>query len=302
MLNVLKKGLEKTRNFLASNLNKFFGKKISTQLLEDLEAMLLQADFGVATTEYVIEQLKHKSISTSDPNNNNPEIYKNLHAILLDILQPIEIPLRLSEQVKPNMILFLGVNGTGKTTTIAKLANFYRNSGKKVVLACGDTFRAAAIEQLDAWGTRMQIPVFKKSIGSDPAAVIFDAYKFAVENNQDILIADTAGRLHNKKNLMDELKKINKVVKKIDASAPHETMLVLDASIGQNNLTQVKAFNDAVGISGITITKLDGTAKAGIVFAIAKTLNIPIRYIGFGEKITDLKVFNANEFVEALFT
>lgn len=298
MLNTLKKGLQKTRNYLLGGLNNLFKKNISANLLEDLETLLLQADLGIATCDKIISEITKKlnRQQLTDPDC----VYKTLFTVLLEILKPCEKPIIIPNNTKPFVILFIGVNGAGKTTTIGKLANFYKNNNKKVVLACGDTFRAAAIEQLSEWGAKIDVPVIKQAIGSDSASVIFDAYTFAVNNNYDILIADTAGRLHTKKNLMDELKKVNNVLKKLDPKAPHEVMLVLDASIGQNSLNQAKNFHEAMNITGITITKLDGTAKAGVIFSIANIMHIPIRYIGVGEQVSDLKSFNAEQFISAL--
>lgn len=298
MLTILKKSLQKTRNFFANSLEKLFQKQLDSNILEDLEILLLQADLGSETSNQVIKKI------TSQLNrqqlNDQTFIYETLHNILVDILKPCEQPLIINAAHKPFIILLVGVNGAGKTTSIAKLANLYKNLGKKVILAAGDTFRAAAIEQLTSWGEKLDIPVIKEKIGADSASVIFDAYNFAIQNKYDVLIVDTSGRLHNKKNLMEEIKKINKVLNRIDPAAPHETMLVLDASIGQNSLNQVKSFNEAIGISGITITKLDGTAKAGVIFAIANHFNIPIRYLGIGEKLHDLKIFEATQFVDAI--
>lgn len=298
MFTVLKTNLQRTRNFLVNSLGKLFQRQLDNDLLEDLETLLLQADLGNETCNQVIkkisQQLSHSQLKDS------AYVYEALRNNLIDILKPCEQPLIINSLHKPFVILLAGINGAGKTTSIAKLANIYKNSDKKVLLAAGDTFRAAAIEQLTSWAETISIPVIKKDIGADSASVIFDAYKFAVQNDYDVLIADTSGRLHNKKNLMDEIKKIHKVCKKIDLSAPHETMLVIDASVGQNSLNQVKTFNDTIGISGITITKLDGTAKAGVIFAIANTFKIPIRYLGVGEKISDLKTFDATEFVNAI--
>lgn len=298
MLTIFKKSLQKTRSFFANSLEKLFQKQLDSNILEDLEVLLLQADLGSETSNQVIKKI------TSQLNrqqlNDQTFIYESLRNILIDILKPCEQPLIINTSHKPFIILLVGVNGAGKTTSIAKLANIYKNLGKKVILAAGDTFRAAAIEQLTSWGDKLDIPVIKEKIGADSASVIFDAYNFAIQNKYDVLIVDTSGRLHNKKNLMEEIKKINKVLKRIDPAAPHETMLVLDASIGQNSLNQVKSFNEAIGISGITITKLDGTAKAGVIFAIANHFNIPIRYLGIGEKLNDLKIFEATQFVDAI--
>ncbi len=300
MFNSLKHGLQKTRNFLIGGLNSLFKKNISDNLLEDLETLLLQADLGILTSNKVITAITQRL--SRDQLTNADCVYKTLFDVLLEILQPCQQPIITPSHIKPFVILLVGVNGAGKTTTIGKLANFYKNSNKKVVLACGDTFRAAAIEQLSAWGEKINVPVIKQAIGADSASVIFDAYNFAINNQYDILIADTAGRLHTKKNLMDELKKIKKVLHKLNPSAPHEVMLVLDASIGQNSLNQFNVFNEAMGITGITITKLDGSAKAGVIFSIAQITKTPIRYIGVGEKINDLKDFNAEQFISALST
>ncbi len=300
MLTTLKVSLQKTRNYLSEGLkNLLLGKKsISPNLLQDLEAILLQADLGTLTCDKIILEITKKL--TREQLTDPKLIYKTLFSCLLDILQPCEVPLIIPENNKPFVILLIGVNGAGKTTTIGKLANIYKNLGKKVVLACGDTFRAAAIEQLVSWGNKIDIPVIKQEIGSDSASVIFDGFNFAINKGYDILIADTAGRLHNKQNLMDELKKIIKVLKKLDPTAPHEVMLVIDASIGQNSLNQAKSFNEIIKISGLTITKLDGTAKGGVVFSIANIMQIPIRYIGVGEKMNDLKDFNARQFITAI--
>ncbi len=300
MLTTLKTKLHKTRSFLSEGLkNLLLGKKtISPNLLKDLEAILLQADLGTKTCDKIIleitKQLSRQQLT--DPSI----IYQTVSALLLEILQPCEAPLIIPENIKPFVILLIGVNGAGKTTTIGKLANLYKNLGKKVVLACGDTFRAAAIEQLTSWGDKIDIPVIKQAIGSDSASVIFDSFNFAVNKGFDILIADTAGRLHTKQNLTEELKKIIKVLKKLDPNAPHEIMLVMDASIGQNSLNQVKSFNEHVKVTGITITKLDGTAKGGVIFSIADSIKIPIRYVGVGEQIDDLKKFNAKQFISAI--
>ncbi|MGD0465401.1 MAG: signal recognition particle-docking protein FtsY [Gammaproteobacteria bacterium] len=300
MLTTLKNKLHKTRNFLSEGLkNLLLGKKtLSPNLLQDLEAILLQADLGTKTCDKIILEITQK---LNRQQLTEPAlIYQTLFTSLLEILQPCEVPLVIPENTKPFVILLVGVNGAGKTTTIGKLANLYKGSGKKVVLACGDTFRAAAIEQLAAWGDKIDIPVIKQSIGSDSASVIFDSFNFAVNKGFDILIADTAGRLHTKQNLTEELKKIIKVLKKLDPNAPHEIMLVMDASIGQNSLNQAKSFHEHIKITGLTITKLDGTAKGGVIFSIADSIKIPIRYVGVGEQITDLKIFNAKQFISAI--
>lgn len=297
----LKTGLTRTREALSTGLSTIFlGKKIIDQaLLEELESVLISADIGFDTTQVIIQQLsqKVKRQELADVT----ALTLALKDILNHLVEPYQIPLDPCDATKPFVILVIGVNGSGKTTTIAKLASQYLVQGKKVMLAAGDTFRAAAIEQLKVWGERHNIPVIAQKSGSDCASVIFDAFQAAKARNIDILIADTAGRLHTQNNLMEELKKVARVLKKLDASAPHEVMLVLDAGIGQNALAQAKAFHAALGITGVTLTKLDGTAKGGIIFNIAQSLKLPIRFIGFGEGAEDLKTFNATEFVEALF-
>jgi fused signal recognition particle receptor len=229
-------------------------------------------------------------------------LIQSLKTELIKILEPCQKPLNINETEHPFVILMVGVNGSGKTTTIGKLASYLQQQKKKVLLSAGDTYRAAAIEQLQAWGERNEIPVIAQHAGADSASVTYDAMQAAQARNVNIVIADTAGRLHTQKNLMEELKKIKRVISKIDPHAPHEVMLVLDAGIGQNTLRQAKEFHEAVGVTGITLTKLDGTAKGGIIFALAKTMQLPIRFIGVGEDIDDLKPFDAKEFVEALFS
>ncbi len=298
----LKAGLTRTREALSTSLaTVFLGKKIIDQaLLEKLEKVLLSADLGFDTTQLVIQQLTQKLSRAELQDVESLQIA--LKDILASLVHPYQIPLAPSDTLKPFVILMIGVNGAGKTTTIAKLTHYFQSQGKKVMLAAGDTFRAAAIEQLKAWGEQHDVPVIAQKSGSDSASVVFDAFQAAKARHIDILIADTAGRLHTQSNLMEELKKVARVLKKLDESAPHEVMLVLDAAIGQNALAQAKAFYAALGVSGITLTKLDGTAKGGIIFNIAQTLKLPIRFIGFGESPEDLKPFNASEFIDALFT
>ncbi|SUT99083.1 cell division protein FtsY [Actinobacillus lignieresii] len=296
----LLKGLVKTKQSIGSGFRNFFsGKKIDDDLFEELEEQLLVADLGMPTTTKVINNLTQhaskKQLKDADL------LYQQLKLELGEVLKPVSQPLEIDTSKKPYVILMVGVNGVGKTTTIGKLARKFQAEGKSVMLAAGDTFRAAAVEQLQVWGERNNIPVVAQSTGSDSASVIFDAMQSAASKGIDILIADTAGRLQNKNNLMDELKKIVRVMKKYDESAPHEIMLTLDAGTGQNAISQAKLFNEAVGLTGITLTKLDGTAKGGVIFAIADQFNIPIRFIGVGEKIEDLRPFNAEEFIEALF-
>ena len=296
----LLKGLVKTKQSIGSGFLSFFrGKKIDDDLFEELEEQLLVADLGMPTTTKIINNLTQhaskKQLKDADL------LYQQLKVELAEVLKPVSQPLEIDSSKKPYVILMVGVNGVGKTTTIGKLARKFQQEGKSVMLAAGDTFRAAAVEQLQVWGERNHIPVVAQSTGSDSASVIFDAMQSAHAKGIDILIADTAGRLQNKNHLMDELKKIVRVMKKYDESAPHEIMLTLDAGTGQNAISQAKLFNEAVGLTGIALTKLDGTAKGGVIFAIADQFNLPIRYIGVGEKIEDLRPFNAEEFIEALF-
>ncbi len=296
----LVKGLLKTKQNIGAGFRSFFlGKKIDDELFEELEEQLLIADIGVPTTSKIIKNLTEH---TSRKELKDAELlYQQLKVEMADILEPVAQPLEIDSTKKPYVILMVGVNGVGKTTTIGKLARKFQAEGKSVMLAAGDTFRAAAVEQLQVWGERNHIPVVAQSTGSDSASVIFDAMQSAAARNIDILIADTAGRLQNKNNLMDELKKIVRVMKKYDETAPHEIMLTLDAGTGQNAISQAKLFNEAIGLTGISLTKLDGTAKGGVIFAIADQFKLPIHYIGVGEKIEDLREFNAKEFIEALF-
>ena len=301
LLSRLQLGLSKTAGKFGNGINTLLlGKKVvDEELLEDIEMQLLTADIGVEATSEIIEHLRTKIV------RNELQSIDSLNQIiqekLLDILKPSEKPLEIDSQKTPYIILIVGVNGVGKTTTIGKLTKKLQAQGKSVVLAAGDTFRAAAVEQLLEWGQRNNTQVIHQHEGADSASVIYDAINSAKAKNADVLIADTAGRLHNKENLMQELKKVIKVIKKIDDSAPHEIMLVLDATTGSNALSQAEAFNQIVNLTGITVTKLDGTAKGGVTFSIAKKLGLPIRFVGVGEKIDDLQVFNAKDFVEALF-
>lgn len=296
----LKNGLSKTRNNFTSGLaNIVLGKKqIDAQLLEDIETQLLMADVGVATTTKIIEHLTNR---VSRKEINDPEALINaLKQELEAILTPVAKLLQITDE-KPYVILVIGINGSGKTTTIGKLAKHFQQDNKKVMLAAGDTFRAAAIEQLQVWGERNNVPVVSQQEGSDSASVAYDALQSATAKGYDVLLTDTAGRLHTQGHLMEELKKVKRVISKQTQAAPHETLLVLDAGIGQNALVQAKTFMQAVNVTGIALTKLDGTAKGGIIFAIADTLGIPIRYIGVGEGVDDLRAFDAPSFVEALF-
>ncbi|HEK3153418.1 TPA: signal recognition particle-docking protein FtsY [Proteus mirabilis] len=295
----LKKGLLKTRQNLGSGfMGLFRGKKIDDELFEELEEQLLIADVGMDTTSKIINSLTQHA-SRKDLKDAE-SLYGKLREEMGDILNKVDKPLNI-EGKKPFVILMVGVNGVGKTTTIGKLARQYQAEGKSVMLAAGDTFRAAAVEQLQVWGERNHIPVIAQHTGADPASVIFDAIQSAQAKGVDVLIADTAGRLQNKSHLMEELKKIVRVMKKLDEEAPHEVMLTLDASTGQNAVSQAKLFNETVGLTGLTLTKLDGTAKGGVIFSIADQFGIPIRYIGVGEGIEDLRPFKADEFIEALF-
>ncbi|MEA5101966.1 signal recognition particle-docking protein FtsY [Pantoea sp. S18] len=295
----LKRSLVKTRENLGSGfIGLFRGKKIDDDLFEELEEQLLIADVGVETTRRIItnltQQANRKQLRDAEA------LYGLLKAEMSGILEKVDQPLEVGGKT-PFVILMVGVNGVGKTTTIGKLARQYQAQGKSVMLAAGDTFRAAAVEQLQVWGQRNNIPVVAQHTGADSASVIFDAIQAAKSRNVDVLIADTAGRLQNKSHLMEELKKITRVMKKLDEDAPHEVMLTLDASTGQNAISQAKLFHEAVGLTGITLTKLDGTAKGGVIFSVADQFGIPIRYIGVGEGIEDLRPFKAADFIEALF-
>lgn len=296
----LKAGLKRTRQNLNNGLaNIFLGKKnIDDELLEQLESTLIMADVGVPTTQKILDQLT-QLISRKDVKDAET-LQIQLKNIITQILEPVSKPLIINHH--PTVILMVGVNGAGKTTSIAKLAHFYQQQGHSIMLGAGDTFRAAAIEQLQTWGERNDVPVIAQHSGADSASVIYDALQATYARKLDVLIADTAGRLHTQAHLMEELKKIKRVMQKQHADVPHETMLVLDASIGQNGLVQAKQFHDAIGLTGITITKLDGTARGGILLAIADQLQLPIRFIGIGEDIDDLQPFNALEFTEALFS
>lgn len=297
----LSKGLQRTRSQLTEGLARLMlGKKvIDGHLLEEIETCLLSADIGVELTQEMLqgltEEVSRKSLS--DPNLLFSHLKNQMQALLTASEEPLTIP----GTIRPFVILMVGINGSGKTTTIGKLAAQFKAQGKKVMLAAGDTFRAAAVEQLQIWGQRNDVPVIAQASGSDSASVIYDALESAKARQMDIVIADTAGRLHTQDHLMSELKKIQRVIQKWDPSAPHETLLVLDASIGQNSLKQAQQFNKAIALSGITMTKLDGTAKGGVIFSIAKQMKLPIRYVGVGEGIEDLQTFNAKSFVDALF-
>jgi len=276
------------------------GRKIDAALLEEIETRLLLADVGVDATEALMSEL-HRKVARKELGDIDA-LFNALRDGMLEILRPCEQPLQVPDGIRPFMILAVGVNGSGKTTTIGKLARRFRDEKRTVMLAAGDTFRAAAIEQLKIWGERNDVPVIAQASGADPAAVVYDAYDAARARKVDILIADTAGRLHTQGALMDELKKVQRVVRKLDATAPHETLLVLDGGTGQNAIAQAEQFNAALGLTGLVITKLDGTAKGGVVLAIARRMRLPIRDIEVGEQAEDLGVFNAEQFVTALLS
>lgn len=295
----LKRSLLRTKENLGSGfIGLFRGKRIDDELFEELEEQLLIADVGVSTTSKIITSLTQHA--TRKDLKDAEALYGKLKEEMGEILDKVDIPLDVTGH-KPFVILMVGVNGVGKTTTIGKMARQFQAEGKSVMLAAGDTFRAAAVEQLQVWGQRNKIPVIAQHTGADSASVIFDAIQAAQSRGVDVLIADTAGRLQNKSHLMEELKKIVRVMKKLDENAPHEVMLTIDASTGQNAISQTKLFTEAIGLTGITLTKLDGTAKGGVIFSVADQFGIPIRYIGVGEGIEDLRPFKANDFIEALF-
>lgn len=297
----LKRSLSRTKaNIGAGFFGLFKGKKIDDDLFEELEEQLLIADVGMDTTTKIISNLTDKA-SRQDLKDGEA-LYGLLKEELADILVKVEQPLEIDSSKTPYVILMVGVNGVGKTTTIGKLAKQFQNQGKKVMLAAGDTFRAAAVEQLQVWGQRNNVPVIAQHTGADSASVIYDAIEAAKARGVDVVIADTAGRLQNKANLMEELRKIIRVMKKVDDSAPHEIMLTLDAATGQNAISQAKLFSEVSPVTGITLTKLDGTAKGGVIFAIADKFSIPIRYIGVGEGIDDLRPFETQQFIDALFS
>jgi fused signal recognition particle receptor len=276
------------------------GGKIDEDTLEELESLLVMADVGVDTTERIISDLQ-KSLARKELKDVEA-LQRGLHRSLCDILGPVEKPLEIEKRDGPFVILMVGVNGAGKTTTIGKLARRFKDQGYSVMLAAGDTFRAAAVEQLQAWGERNGVPVISQQAGADPAAVIFDAMDAAKARDIDILLADTAGRLQSQSGLMDELAKIKRVISRRDETAPHEIMLVLDASQGQNALVQAEKFHEALGLTGLTVTKLDGSAKGGILLAIADRIGVPVRFIGIGESADDMQAFVAEDYAAALLS
>ncbi|QUM78187.1 signal recognition particle-docking protein FtsY [Moritella sp. 24] len=297
----LKRGLSRTKGNIGSGFKNFFrGKHIDDELFEELEEQLLIADLGVATTTRIIDNLTQQA--SRKELKDAEALYDILKKDMAELLHKVDQPLVIDSNNKPHVILMVGVNGVGKTTTIGKMAKKFQGEGKSVMLAAGDTFRAAAVEQLEVWGERNNIPVVAQHTGADSASVLFDAMQSATAKDVDVLIADTAGRLQNKAHLMEELKKVVRVMKKHDATAPHEIMLTIDAGTGQNALSQAELFKEAVGLTGITLTKLDGTAKGGVIFAVADKFEIPIRFIGIGEGIDDLRTFNSEEFIDALFS
>jgi fused signal recognition particle receptor len=297
----IKKGLSRTSSNFAEGLgNLFLGRKtIDEDLFEELETQLLVADVGMEATSEIIDSLTARVARKQL--NDVDTLYQALREQLTDLLRPVERPLVIDSNKQPYVILVVGVNGVGKTTTIGKLAKRLQSEGKKVMLAAGDTFRAAAVEQLQVWGERNNVPVIAQHTGADSASVIYDALNAAKARGIDVIIADTAGRLHNKNHLMDELSKVKRVMAKLDDSAPHEVLLVLDAGTGQNAVNQAEQFRDAAGVTGLVLTKLDGTAKGGVIFALSKKFALPVRFIGVGEAIDDLQPFAAEPFIKALF-
>ncbi|USD23702.1 signal recognition particle-docking protein FtsY [Microbulbifer variabilis] len=297
----IRRGLSRTSNqFVEGMGNLFLGaKEIDEDLLEELETQLLMADVGVEATSEIVERLTER-VSRRELADGDA-LYKALQQELAELLDSVDAPLVLDTSKKPYVILVVGVNGVGKTTTIGKLAHRFLGEGKSVMLAAGDTFRAAAVEQLQVWGQRHDVPVVAQHTGADSASVIFDAVQSAQARGIDVVIADTAGRLHTKSNLMEELTKVRRVMGKLDPSAPHEVLLVLDAGTGQNAINQAAQFREAAGVTGLVLTKLDGTAKGGVIFALARRFGIPVRFIGVGEQAEDLQPFRAREFVSALF-
>ena len=294
----LKQGLGRTKESIGEKMNNVFSsfRKVDEQLLEELEEVLIMSDIGMETSVSIIEKLRNKI--KKENIQSEEDVKAALRDIMKEILEVNTPELRL--ETTPSVVLVVGVNGVGKTTSIGKIANGLRKSGKKVVVAAADTFRAAAVEQLDIWAKRANVDIVKKEEGADPASVVFDAIKYAKEQNADVLICDTAGRLHNKQYLMDELSKINKVIDKELPNASKETLLVIDGTTGQNAIMQVKAFKETVNITGLVLTKLDGTAKGGVVIGIVNENKIPVKYVGIGEQIDDMQVFSADEFLQAI--
>ena len=293
--------LEKTKSKFSIGFKERFKSPgdLNESSIEDLETLLLSSDVGVSASERIISELREKirkGVLISEGLLNS-ELKKSM----TDVLKTVEVPLQTNDK-SPYVVLVIGANGAGKTTTCGKLAKFFKTMGKSVMLASGDTFRAAATDQLDFWGEKIGVPVVSQGHGADSASVIYDAFTSAKSRELDVLIADTAGRLQNKMGLMEELKKIRRVLSKIDPSAPHEVLLVIDAGVGQNGIDQVKVFNEMIGVSGLVLTKLDGSAKGGVIFGLAHDFKIPIRFIGLGEKEDQFQIFNAKQFVDGIFT
>jgi len=299
LLDKLRSTVNRGKAWLGSDLRSLFRDSRDEEALEELETRLLLADVGVNATSWLLEELKRVATRRG---GDQTSITDALQSHVLELLQTVEQPFVLDSTHRPFVVLMVGVNGAGKTTTIGKLASRLSRGGNSVMLAAGDTFRAGAIEQVSEWGERTGSSVIAQSAGADPAAVMFDAFESARARNVDVLLADTAGRLHTAAGLMDQLKKINRVMARVDPTAPHETLLVLDATQGQNALTQAREFNDALGVTGLVITKLDGTAKGGILLAIARELGLPVRFLSMGEDVADLYPFEARAFTKALFT
>ena len=293
--------LEKTKNIFSLGFKERFqsSAELDESSIENLETLLLSSDVGVTASQRIISDLKARV--RKDTLMSQDLLSNELKESMINLLEIVEKPLSVSNE-SPYVILIIGANGAGKTTTCGKLAKFFTSMGRSVMLASGDTFRAAATSQLDFWGEKIGVPVVSQGHGADSASVIYDAFTAAKSRDLDVLIADTAGRLQNKTGLMEELKKIKRVISKIDSSAPHEVLLVLDSGVGQNAIDQVRIFNEMIGVSGLVLTKLDGTAKGGVVFSLAHDFKIPIRFIGLGEKEDQLKIFNAKQFVEGIFT
>ncbi|MBF0175662.1 MAG: signal recognition particle-docking protein FtsY [Magnetococcales bacterium] len=299
LLERLRSGLSRTREGFVKKLDVLLAKgQVNAELLEDLEALLITADFGVEITERVLEEARLRLKEKRQADGTSLRLV--VQAVIRERLERIQVPLVLG-RAKPHVILVVGVNGVGKTTTIGKLAAQFTRSGQQVILAAGDTFRAAAVDQLRIWGERAKVPVIAQGQNADSASVIFDAHAAAIARGADLLLADTAGRLHTKSNLMEELKKVKRILGRKDPHAPHDIWLVMDATTGQNAINQVAQFHDALGLTGLVITKLDGTARGGVVVGIAEKFKLPIHFIGVGEGLDDLKPFSANDFVEALF-
>ncbi len=294
ILNKLKQSLSKTRDSFIEKLNFIFNKQSREDIIEELTSLLLSSDIGFETTDKIINSLKKKYI------NNKNDLLRELFNILYNILNKYEKNIIINDKIKPFIILIIGINGSGKTTTVAKLSNLFYKNNKKIIIAAGDTYRKTSIEQLEILTNKNNIKIVKQDYGADSASVVFDAINTSIKNKIDLLIIDTAGRLHTNDKLMKQLKKIETVIKKIDKTAPHETLLIIDATLGQYSLNQAKAFNTNINITGIIITKLDGTAKAGIIFSIVENIKIPIKYICYGENIENIKEFNSKEFINSI--